>query len=206
MSRSFQLLAIGLLLLSGCRGKETPNDTDLRNAIDQYLGAHGQICAWIGQPFPVDVSAVQQNLGFGIDSRMTVLEESGLVQSTNTVAIRPDMLGGSTQRRVRRYEPTSEGRHYLRQVRAGLGQSAGFCYGTKTVDSIIEWTRPSPIGSAPEIVVVYTYKVPDLAPWAKRPDVQSEFGDIRTSISGISKTHETIGLELTNKGWEVPVQ
>ena len=204
MRRSFQLLAIGLLLLSGCSGKETPNDTTFRNAIDQHLQAHGQVCAWLGQPFPVDISEGQQSPG--IASRITVLEKSGLVQSTDTVAIRPDMLGGSTQRRVRRYEPTAEGRQYLRQVRAGLGQSAGFCYGTKTVESIIERTRPSPIGPAPEIVVVYTYKIPDLASWAKRPDMQSEFGDIRSSIGGISKTHETIGLELTNKGWEVPVQ
>jgi hypothetical protein len=52
--------------------------------------------------------------------------------------------------------------------------------------------------------VTYTYKIADLAPWAERPDVQREFGDVRTTVNGISKSNEIVDLQLTNQGWEVP--
>lgn len=60
------------------------------------------------------------------------------------------------------------------------------------------------MGAATQTDVTYTYKIPDLAPWAKRLDVQREFGDVRATVSGISKSDEIIDLQLTNQGWEVP--
>ena len=105
---------------------------------------------------------------------------------------------------MRRYEPTEEGKKYLEQVRAVLGESAGFCYGDKTVDAIVKWTEPVTLGSYSQTEVTYTYKIADLAPWAERPDVQREFGDVRTIVNGISKSNEIVDLQLTNWGWEVP--
>lgn len=43
--------------------------------------------------------------------------------------------------------------------------------------------------------VTYTYKISDLASWMKQAQVQQAFGDIRTTVSGISKTHETTRLQ-----------
>ena len=60
------------------------------------------------------------------------------------------------------------------------------------------------MGAGSQSEVTYTYKVANLAPWAERPDVQREFGDVRTTIGGISKSNEIAGLQLTNQGWEVP--
>jgi len=62
------------------------------------------------------------------------------------------------------------------------------------------------MGSALQTEVAYTYKMPDLVPWAKQADVQRAFGDIRTTVGGISKTDETAELQLTNAGWEVAGQ
>jgi hypothetical protein len=76
----------------------------------------------------------------------------------------------------------------------------------KTVDSIVKWTEPATGGTSSEAEVTYTYKIADAAGWAERPAVQKAFSDIRTTVSGASKTTEVAGLQLTSKGWEVPGQ
>ncbi len=203
----YPLLA-SLLLLLACDTRKTPNEANLRGAINQYLQVHGQACTSIGQPFPVDITESQQPR-FGVASRMAALERVGLVQSTNTeTAARdaPQIFGGTLQRRVRRYLPTATGRNYLKKVQTSSILPAEFCYGTKAVDTIITWTAPVAVGGATQTQVAYTYKISDLASWAQNPDIQEQFNDIRTTINGTSKTSELAGLQLTNKGWEVPVR
>ncbi len=135
---------------------------------------------------------------------MAVLEAASLVHSSDTVAATPGIFGAGAPRRVKRYEPTEAGIKYLQHVPGVLGQSAGFCYGDKTVDSIVKWTEPVTMGAGSQSEVTYTYKIANLAPWAERTDVQREFGDVRTTVSGILKSNEIAGLQLTSQGWEVP--
>jgi MFS family permease len=120
--------------------------------------------------------------------------------------LHPGIFGPGATRRVKRYEPTEAGKKYFQQVSVVLGQSAGFCYGDRTVDSIVKWTEPVTMGASSQTEVTYTYKIANLAPWAERSDVQREFGDVRTIVNGISKSNEIAGLQLSNQGWEVPRQ
>jgi hypothetical protein len=175
-SLSLFLLA-GVVALTACDGARKSNDGNFRKAIDQYLAKHGKACTWIGRPFPVDVSEPDLKLQSEIGSQMAVLEAAGLVRSSDTVAATPGIFGPSAPRRVKRYEPTDEGKKYFQQVSVVLGQSAGFCYGDKTVDSIVKWTEPVTMGASSQTEVTYTYKIANLARWAKRSDVQREFGD-----------------------------
>jgi hypothetical protein len=191
------------VFLTACNDVKKPSDSNFRKAISQYLEKHGKVCTWIGRPFPVDVSESEQRLQFGTSAQMGVLDAAGLVRALDTVAPTPGMFGPGAPRRVKRYEPTEAGKKYLQQVPGLLGQSAGFCYGDKTVDSIVKWTEPV-MGAGSQSEVTYTYKIANLAPWAERADVQHEFGDVRTTVSGISKSNEIAGLQLTNHGWEVP--
>jgi hypothetical protein len=62
------------------------------------------------------------------------------------------------------------------------------------------------MGPYSQTEVTYTYKIVDPASWAERPDVQRVFSDIQTTVTGVSKTTQIAGLQLTNKGWEVPGQ
>lgn len=202
MRRSLYVVIVGLLLVEGCRSDRKPSETNLVNAVNRYLQGRGPTCTWLAQPFPINVSAAQQKLTFGIAPQMAVLEKAGLVQSLDTETNVPGVFGGTTRQHVRRYEPTADGKRYLRQTQAALTQSAGFCYGTKTVDSIVKWTEPTSGQTASETEVTYTFKLSGLAPWAERPDIQSQFGDLRATIGGASKLKETITLQLTNKGWE----
>lgn len=174
-------MLVALLLLTACDSKKTPNDNNLRNAINQYLQAHGQACTSIGQPFPVDFSDSQHPM-YGIASRLAALERVGLVQSTNTETATPQIFGGPTRRSVKRYLPTAIGRRYLKQLQSSSSRTTEFCYGTKTVDTIVTWTKPVAIGPYLQTQVAYTYKIPDLASWAKNPDVQDEFNDVHTTV------------------------
>jgi hypothetical protein len=196
----------GAVSLAACNDAKKPNDSNFRMAINQYLAKHGKACTWIGRPFPVDVSESEQKLQSGMSSQMAALETAGLVRSSDTVAATPGIFGPGAPRRVKRYEPTDAGRKYLRQVPAVLGQSAGFCYGDKTVDSIVKWTEPVTTGPYSQSEVTYTYKIANFAPWAERPDIQREFGDVRTVVNGVSKSNEIAGVQLTNQGWQVPAQ
>ncbi|MEI9979383.1 MAG: hypothetical protein WDN23_10350 [Edaphobacter sp.] len=139
---------------------------------------------------------------------MAALEQAGLVHSTDTTAVIHGMLdalrGPSPPQPVKHYEPTDEGKRYLRQTPGAFGQTASFCYGTMTVDSIVRWTEPVTVGSTPQTEVTYTYRITNLAPWAERPDIQRTFGDVRTTVEGISKANEIAGLQLTSQGWQVP--
>lgn len=198
------VLISSMVALTACNSAKKPSDANFRMAINQYLAKHGRACTWIGQAFPVDVSELEQKSPAGTGPEMAALEAAGLVRSSDTVVVTPGVFGPGTPHRVKRYEPTAEGRRYFQQVAAVLGQSAGFCYGDKTVDAIVKWTEPVKAGPYSQTEVTYTYKIADLAPWAQRPDVQREFGDVRATINGISKSNEVIDLQVTNLGWEVP--
>ena len=204
--RRFSLVSIvALVLLSACNDAKKPSDSNFRRAVNQYLRKHGEACTMIGREFPVDVTESEQRLQSGAAMQMAVLEQAGLVRSSNTTAVVHGMLdalhGPTPPQPVKRYDLTAEGQKYFRRTLGIFGQTISFCYGDKTVDSIVKWTEPVTMGAATQTEV--TYRITDLAPWAERSDVQREFGDVRATVSEISKSNEVVGLQLTNQGWEV---
>jgi hypothetical protein len=205
--RRFSLIFLaGVVFLTACDSAKQPSDGNFRKAINQYLEKHGKACTWIGRPFPIDVSESEQKLQSGTGAQMAVLEAAGLVRASDMVAPTPGIFGLGAPRRVKRYQPTAAGERYLQLAPGIFGQTSGFCYGEKTVDSIVKWTEPVTMGAGSQSEVSYTYRIANLAPWAERPDVQREFGDVRTIVNGISKSNEIAGLQLSNQGWEVPSQ
>lgn len=208
--RRIILLALTLfVLLGGCSKEKKPSAANVTKAINQYLSGHGQECTYFAQPFPIDVPASELRDQSGTPAQMAALERAGLVRGSDTTVVIHGIMGAlgpSAPRPVRRYVLTNEGRKYF-QVKPGiLGQSSAFCYGHEAVDSIVTWTKPESMGSVLQSEVTYTYKMPDLSLWARQANVQQVFGDIRTTVNGISKAHESVSLQLTNKGWRVPEQ
>jgi hypothetical protein len=209
--RHFYLVSIaGLLFLAACNDAKKPSEANFTKAIDQYLTKHGEACTVIGRPFPIDVPESEQRLQSGTGLEMAALEQAGLLQSSSTTAVVHGMLdalrGSTPLQPVRRYELTTEGKKYFQQVPGTFAQTNGLCYGQKTVDAIVKWTEPVTAGASSQTEVTYTYKIVNLAGWAERPDVQRAFPIIQSTLAGASKTTEIAGLQLTNKGWEVPGQ
>ena len=209
MHKRIVLPLAALLAISGCSNEKKPNAANFSKAINQFLAKHGQQCTFFAQTFPVEVLTSELKDQSGTPAQMAALEQAGLVRGSDTKAVLRGMMGAlgpSAPRLVRRYDLTDLGRKYFQVKPGAFGQSGAFCYGHEAVDSIVNWTKPESMGSGPQTEVTYTYKIPDLAPWAKQADVQQAFGDIRTTVNGISRAHESASLQLTNKGWEVPEQ
>ena len=209
--RCFQLVSIaGLLALVACNSVKKPNDANFTKAINEYLAKHGQACTVMGRQFPIDVPHSAQGEQYGIGPKLAVLEQAGLVYASDTTAVVHGMLdplrGSTPPQPVKRYELTADGKKYFLQIPGTFGQTGGFCYGEKSVDSILKWTEPAMVGTSSQTEVTYTYRLVDPASWAERPEVQQAFADIRTTVNGASKTTEVVGLQLTSKGWEVPGQ
>ncbi len=206
--RSFYLVSIaGLLALTACTSTKSPSDTNFTKAINEYLTKHGEACTVIGRQFPIDVPRSEQKEQYGIGLKLAALEQAGLVHAIDTTAVVHGMLdalrGSTPPRPVKRYELTADGKKYFQQIPGTLGQTGGFCYGQKNVDSIVKWTEPATVGTSSQTEVTYTYRIVNPASWAERPEVQQAFSDIRTTVGGASKTTEKAGLQLTSKGWEV---
>ena len=208
MRRSFVVSLTAFFFLTGCNNTRKPSNVNFTKAINQYLAKRDDACSSLGQTLPIDVTVSEQKDQYGIGPQLAALAEAGLVHSTNMTAVVYGMLdalqGSRPPQPVRRYELTDQGKQYYRQVPATFGQNGIFCYGQEMVDSIIKWTETATMEEAPLSEVTYTYKIADLAPWARRPDVQQAFSDLRQTVNGASKTNETTALQLTNKGWEFP--
>jgi len=208
MRRSFVVPLAALFVITGCNNTKEPSNANFIKAINQYLAKRDDACSSLGQTLPIDVTVPQQKEQYGIGPQLAALEEAGLVHSTNTTAMVHGMLdalwGSRPPQPVRRYELTDQGKQYYRQIPATFGQNGIFCYGQETVDSIIKWTEPATMEGVTLSEVNYTYKIANLAPWAKRPDVQQAFPDLRQTLNGASKANQIAELQLTNKGWEFP--
>jgi len=208
MRRVSLIWSAGLLTLLACNGTRKPSSANFTNAINQNLAKHGEACTSIGRQFPIDIPASKPTDQYGLGPQMAALQQAGLVSETDRTAVVHgilDPLRGSTPpQSVKRYQLTAEGQKYFQQVPGTFGQTGGFCYGQKSVDSIVKWTEPVTMGTYSQSEVTYTYKVVNAAAWVERPDVQRVFPDIKSVMSGVSKTGQVAGLQLTDKGWEVP--
>jgi len=112
---------------------------------------------------------------------------------------RPNPLANSLSSARQTLYAEQRRREFLQTLMTDSGRTDGFCYGQKQVDSVLKWT-----GSSSQAEVTYTYKIANLAAWAKRSDIQQTFPAITTVLNGASRDSETAGLQLTSGGWQVP--
>jgi len=171
------------------------------------LEKHGQTCTSLDYEFPIDIPRSALKGRYGLDPQLTALQAAGLVSEADTTAVVHGMLdavrGMTPPQPVRRYQLTAEGQKYFGDVPGAFGKTGGFCYGQKSVDSVVKWSEPVTADERSRIEVTYTYKIMNLATWAERSDIQQSFSDIRATVTGVSKVNQAIGLQLTNDGWEV---
>jgi hypothetical protein len=113
------------------------------------------------------------------------------------------LQGSAPPQPVKRFQLAGEGQKYFQQVSGTFGQTGGFCYGQKTVDSVLKWGEPVTTSGYSETEVTYTYKIVNMASWAERPDIQQAFPDVGVTLGGASKTNQAAALQLTSNGWQV---
>ena len=77
------------------------------------------------------------------------------------------------------------------------------CYGKITLDEVVKWEGPMEMGKYQEAIVIYRYKIENLADWAKKSEIQAAFPDVAKIIAGDRKEEKKAIVKLTRESWEV---
>jgi hypothetical protein len=209
MKKSLPWLTLfSVLLLVSCASKKDANEKNFSEALNSYLAKKGQLCLGIPSAWPVDLNEAERRGGMGTAAEMAALEKAGLVRSHETeTEYMPPLSSRPVKTKVLRYELTDNGRTFYREKdRLGLAGNkqvqGDLCYGQQALDKIVKWDGPTPVGDSKKATAFYTYKIADLAEWAKNPDIQRVFPGIVSTIAGAGKTQMNQSLILTNQGWQ----
>jgi len=201
------LMLLGVLLLVGCASKKDANEKNFSEALNSYLAKKGQLCLGIPSAWPVDVNEAERRSGMGTAAEMAALEKAGLVRSHETeTEYMPPLSSRPVKTKVLRYELTDNGKTFYREKdRLGLAGNkqvqGDLCYGQKALDKIVNWQGPTAAGDSKEATVFYTYRIENLAEWAKNSDIQRVFPGIVSTTDGAGKTEMNQVLTLSNEGW-----
>jgi len=119
----------------------------------------------------------------------------------------PPLSSRPVKTKVLRYELTDNGKTFYREKdRLRLGGNkqvqGDLCYGQQALDTIVKWEGPTTLGDSKAASVFYTYRIENLAEWAKNPDIQRVFPGIVSTINGAGNTQMNQALILTNQGWQ----
>jgi hypothetical protein len=202
------LMFLGVLLLIGCASKKDADEKNFSEALNSYLAKKGQLCLGIPSTWPVDLNEAERRSGMGTAAEMVALEKAGLVRSHETETEYTQPLSSRPVRtEVLRYEMTENGKTFYREKhRLGLGANkevqGDLCFGQQVLDTIVRWEGPTAAGDSKHASVFYTYRVENLAEWAKTQDIQRVFPGIVSTIDGAGKTVMNQALTLTSRGWE----
>ena len=199
---------LSVLLLIGCASKKDANEKNFSEALNSYLTKKGQLCLGIPSTWPVDLNEAERRSGMGTAAEILALANAGLVRSHETeTEYTPPLTSLPVRAKVLRYELTDSGKTFYREKdRLGLSGNkqvqGDLCYGQQALDKIINWQGPTAAGNSKEATIFYTYRIENLADWAKNPDIQKVFPGIISTIDGADKTVMNHALTLTDHGWE----
>ena len=202
------LMLFGVLVLVSCANKNDANEKHYSDALNSFLAKKGQVCLGIPSAWPVDLNEAERRM-IGVRAQeMAALEKAGLVRSHETeTEYTPPLSTHLVKIKVLRYELTDQGKKFYREKEtfgftSNKGTEGDLCYGQQRLDKIVKWEGPDAVGDSKEASVYYTYKVENLAEWAKNPDIQTVFPGIVSTINGAGKTVINQALVLTNQGWQ----
>src|SRR6202163_5042229 len=198
------VMVLGTLLLVGCGSKNDANEKNLSEATNAYLVKKGQLCLGIATKWPVDLQDSDRGPGIVRGSEMAALGKIGLVRSHEAETEFTPLSGARpVKSKVLRYELTDDGKKFYQEKEVpgliGQKESRGdICFGQQALDTVIKTEGPITIGDRKEMTLYYTYKIENLAEWAKNADIQSAFPGIVPTINGAGKTTLNQNLGLTD--------
>ena len=188
--------------LSACDSKTSANEKNFGIAVTQYFDKKGEQCLdpvkWPVDVYEIDVR--QQKLyPDNAAGAMSALESVGLAKGEDMELPGAVVNGKTSAVKVRRYTMTDAVKPYLREK---PGKLPRICWGRKSLSKVIRWADPAKVGDHEETAVIYTYKLSDVADWARAPKVKEAFPELGRNIDGERSQKEKLYVKLTPNGWE----
>jgi hypothetical protein len=189
--------------LSACDSKTSASDKNFAITVNQYFDKKGELCL---DPvkWPVDVYETdmrQQKLyPDNVAGQMAALEAAGLAKGEDTELPGTFVDGKPSGKvKVRRYTMLDAAKPYLH---AAAGRQPRICWGRKSLSKVLRWADPAKVGDHEESAVIYTYKLSNVADWARRPQIKEAFPLVGQNIDGERSQKEKLYVKLTPQGWE----
>ncbi len=179
-----------MLFFAGCSKKADIN-VNYTRAINDYYSAH-PLCLWTeSMKFPVQVDTSDNSKTAGYDA----LVDQGLL--VRTTAEKNKLIILSKQ--VNNYDLSDKGRTAWTadSEQPGYGN---FCYGHKKVQAI-DSSTPTSSDEGAVTQVNYHTTLNDAPAWAKAPETQNAYPQLRTELSSAQPAEAT--LINTHNGWQV---
>jgi hypothetical protein len=193
----YTLCAVLIAAVAACGSKNDPSKENFSIALTQYLKQEGQLCVDVGS-WPV-VTLMGPHISPNSEiGRLKALEAAGLLKGT------ADAKGWSKS-----FAPTEAAKPFQmeRSIRvAGMGgfkrvNVNSLCWAQKELQSVDQWDQPMKLGDYQATMVHFTYKLVNVADWAKRPEVLEAFPVIRKEIEAEPQKSRN-GVKLTSEGWQ----
>lgn len=197
------LSSIILLALTACSDPKKPNETNFKNAINEYLTAAYPEC-YIKDNYPLEYD--QSALKYVEIETLDMLVSENILNKTNNKRIEKENWSGKEKEITTVvYDLTEEGKKYYttNATKDYRGQEVGgFCFGTASVDSINNFTEPSDAFGMTISQVKYSYKVNDIPKWIKAEKLPQKQYKLKADSASVKTPIETKAtLILTNNGW-----
>jgi hypothetical protein len=200
MNKTALSLILGVTLsaaLSACDSKTSANEKNFAITVSQYFDKKGELCldpvTWPVDVYDIDVR--QQKLyPDGVAGQMAALEAAGLAKGEDA-----ELPGAGQKVKARRYTMTDAAKPYLR---AEGGRQPRLCWGRKSLDKVVRWADPAKVGDHQESSVIYTYKLSNVADWARKPQIKEAFPVLGRTVDGEHRQKEKLYVKLTPQGWE----
>lgn len=187
------VLCAAIVLAAGCNGKNEPDTSGFKTAINDYYSAHPE-CVWTSSvKFPAQADASNDTQTKGFDA----LTDAGLL--TRKAEEKKRFLIGSKQ--VTDYDVSDKGRTAWTpdQSQPGYGN---FCFGHREVIAIDSSTTATNQNGVNTATVNYHYDlaagVPD---WAKSAEMKTAFPNMQIALQGPEPATST--LLQTQNGWQL---
>lgn len=208
MRKRFAIVTVfGCISLAACGSKTEANEKNFEAALTQYFDQKGELCVGTKR-WPVDLEdwQLKRPNPVGVEGKMAALEAAGLAESETLTKQAPSFgISRSTHMvKVKRYTLTDAAKPFVREKDAGFAgvKYTDFCWGKKTLDKVVKWEGPMKLGDYQEARVTYTYKVDNVAEWARRPDIQAAFPAVKLILEGSGSNQAKHLVKLTSQGWE----
>lgn len=204
----FAAVSFGVLFCSCSRDPKAPTKLNFEQVISPHL-ANQHACIVVSVPRESPDFRGKHEPVPDLDALVQV----GLVEKASAM-VKPnfnqvDLFHPNQQVPGVRYQLSKEASKYLHndvRIRAmsAMGAEEQLCYADKRLADVLRWTEPAATRGRTITEVTYTYKLVDVANWARNADVERAFFTNRELAAADNSMEAKTTLVLMNDGWHVP--